>query len=67
MCGLRRVHHNGHIAELLFTFGLAFIIEKVVQMAWGLLPVPYRVPAALDFPLFTIYGTNSPPIAPSCC
>ena len=38
MYGLRRVHRNGHIAELLFTFGLALIIEKVVQMTWGLLP-----------------------------
>src|ERR1700758_519840 len=27
MYGLRRVHKNGHIAELLFTFGLAFIID----------------------------------------
>ena len=54
MYGLRRVHRNGHIAELLFTFGLAFIIDKAVQMAWGLLPVAYRVPAVLDRPLFTI-------------
>ena len=58
MYALRRVHKNGHIAELLFTFGLAFIIEKSVQMAWGLLPVPYRVPAVLDRSLFTIYGSN---------
>jgi len=56
--GLRRVHKNGHIAELLFTFGLAFIIEKGVQMIWGLLPVPYRVPPVLDRTLFQIYGTN---------
>ena len=60
MYGLRRVHRNGHIAELLFTFGLALIIEKVVQMTWGLLPVPYRVPAGLDFPLFSVYGTHFP-------
>ena len=60
MWGLRRVHRNGHIAELLFTFGLALIIEKVVQMTWGLLPVPYRVPELLDFPLFKIYGTQFP-------
>jgi branched-chain amino acid transport system permease protein len=60
MWGLRRVHRNGHIAELLFTFGLALIIEKGVQMTWGLLPVPYRVPELLDFPLFTIYGTHFP-------
>src|SRR5476651_2077732 len=60
MWGLRRVHRNGHIAELLFTFGLALIIEKGVQMTWGLLPVPYRVPALLDFPLLTVYGTHFP-------
>jgi branched-chain amino acid transport system permease protein len=58
--GLRRVHHNGHIAELLFTFGLVFIIGRSVQMAWGTLPMPYRVPALLDFPLFTIYGADFP-------
>src|SRR5262245_10328314 len=60
MWGLRRVHRNGHVAELLFTFGLALIIEKVVQMTWGLIAVPYRIPALLDFPLFTLYGTNFP-------
>jgi branched-chain amino acid transport system permease protein len=58
--GLRRVHHNGHIAELLFTFGLVFIIGRSVQMAWGMLPMPYRVPAGLDFPLFTLYGLQFP-------
>ncbi len=56
--GLRKVHRNGHIAELLFTFGLALVIEKLVQMSWGLIAVPYRIPAVLDFPLFTIYGTQ---------
>jgi len=58
--GLRRVHHNGHIAELLFTFGLVFIIQRGVQMIWGMLPMPYRVPPSLDFPLFTLYGANFP-------
>ncbi|MGE0418036.1 MAG: branched-chain amino acid ABC transporter permease [Acetobacteraceae bacterium] len=58
--GLRRVHHNGHVAELLFTFGLVFIIQRGVQMIWGMLPMPYRIPEALDFPLFTIYGANFP-------
>ena len=58
--GLRRVHSNGHIAELLFTFGLVFIIERVVQMTWGMLPMAYRVPALLDFPLFTFYGAYFP-------
>ncbi len=58
--GLRRVHQNGHIAELLFTFGLVFIIGRSVQMAWGMLPMPYRVPTGLDFPLFTLYGLQFP-------
>src|SRR6202000_607928 len=58
--GLRRVHSNGHIAELLFTFGLVFIIERVVQMTWGMLPMPYRIPPALDFPMFTFYGESFP-------
>jgi branched-chain amino acid transport system permease protein len=58
--GLRRVHRNGHIAELLFTFGLVFIIGRGVQMTWGMLPMPYRVPSSLDFALFTVYGANFP-------
>jgi branched-chain amino acid transport system permease protein len=58
--GLRRVHNNGHIAELLFTFGLVFIIQRSVQMIWGMLPMAYRVPTILDFPLFTVYGANFP-------
>src|SRR6202045_1294027 len=58
--GLRRVHHNGHIAELLFTFGLVFIIGRGVQMIWGMLPMAYRVPAGLDFPVFSLYGENFP-------
>src|SRR3954454_14865131 len=58
--GLRRVHHNGHIAELLFPFGLVFIIQRGVQMSCGMLPISYRVPTWLDFPLFTVYGANFP-------
>lgn len=58
--GLRNAHKNGHVAELLFTFGLAFAIEEVVQMIWGKSPVDYRVPVALDFPAFTVFSTNYP-------
>src|SRR5271163_4144717 len=58
--GLRRVHHNGHIAELLFTFGLVFIIGRGVQMTWGMLPMAYRVPPSLDFSLFSVYGAHFP-------
>ncbi len=58
--GLRTVHRHGHVAELLFTFGLAFVINEVVPLIWGRIPVPYRVPAALDFPLFEIAGNAYP-------
>jgi branched-chain amino acid transport system permease protein len=58
--GLRNVHKNGHVAELLFTFGLAFVIEEVVQIVWGKSPVDFRVPPILDFPAFTVFATNYP-------
>jgi branched-chain amino acid transport system permease protein len=58
--GLRRVHRLGHLSELLFTFGLAFVIEELVGMFWGKLPVDYRPPPALDFVAFRIFGTNYP-------
>jgi branched-chain amino acid transport system permease protein len=58
--GLRNVHKHGHVAELLFTFGLAFVIEEVVQIIWGKAPVDFRVPDLLDFPAFTIFATNYP-------
>lgn len=58
--GLRTVHKWGHVPELLFTFGLAFVIEELVQMVWGKLPVDYRVPPLLDFPAFELFGTTYP-------
>jgi branched-chain amino acid transport system permease protein len=58
--GLRRAHASGHVAELLFTFALAVVIEEVVHVVWGKTPVPYRVPAALEGPLFTLYSSTFP-------
>ena len=58
--GLRPVHRHGHVAELLFTFGLTFVVQELVGMVWGRLPVDYRVPPSLDFPAFTIFATNYP-------
>ena len=49
--GLRRVHQYGHVPELLFTFGLSYIIVELVQLIWGRAAVPYRVPAELDGPV----------------
>ena len=58
--GLRRVHRHGHVAELLFTFGLTFVIKEVVEMVWGKLPTDYRVPPALDFSAFTLFSSSYP-------
>lgn len=58
--GLRNTHKHGHVAELLLTFGLAFAIEEIVSMIWGRSPMDYRVPDALDFSAFTVFGTNYP-------
>jgi len=58
--GLRRAHASGHVSELLFTFGLAFLIEEAVHLIWGKTSVPYKVPAALDGPLFTLYSSAFP-------
>ncbi len=58
--GLRSVHKYGHIPELLFTFGLSYIIVELVQLIWGRATVPYAIPKMLDGPLFTIYTTTFP-------
>src|SRR5512134_2701761 len=57
---LRRVHKFGHVPELLITFGLSFIILEMVQLVWGTSSADYRVPALLEGPLFTLYGTQFP-------
>jgi branched-chain amino acid transport system permease protein len=58
--GLRTVHKHGHVAELLFTFGLAYLIDEAVHLIWGRQAVPYRVPPELDGPLFQIIGSQYP-------
>src|SRR5271166_2635604 len=58
--GLRRVHRFGHVAELLFTFGLAFIILEIVRLIWGNAAVDYKVPQQLDFTLFKLFSTSFP-------
>ncbi|MGE5864905.1 MAG: branched-chain amino acid ABC transporter permease [Rhizobacter sp.] len=57
---LRRVHKFGHVSELLVTVGLSFLILELVQLIWGRAPVDYRIPAELDGPLFTLFGSQFP-------
>ena len=58
--GLSRIHRHGHVAEILFTFGLAYVIEELVTMVWGRNAVANAVPAAIDFPLFHVFGSTFP-------
>src|SRR6266700_2014895 len=58
--GLRYVHKSGHVAEILFTFGLAYLIEELVTMIWGRNVVANRVPASIDFSLFSLFGSTFP-------
>jgi branched-chain amino acid transport system permease protein len=58
--GLSRVHARGHVAEILFTFGLAYVIEELVTMGWGRNAVANNVPQVIDYPLFHIFGSTFP-------
>jgi len=58
--GLRRVHQYGHVPELIFTFGLALLIEEVVQFFWGKNLMAYTEPAILKFTAFSIAGNTFP-------
>ena len=58
--GLQRVHRHGHVAELLFTFGLTYVLFEGVQLIWGRAAVPYTVPAGLDGPLFVLHSIAFP-------
>jgi branched-chain amino acid transport system permease protein len=56
--GLRRVHRWGHVPELLFTFGLSYIVFELVQVMWGRAPVPYQVPRELDGPVRWLHAAG---------
>ena len=57
---LRKTHKFGHVAELLVTFGLSFVILELVQLIWGRVPVDYKVPVALEGSLFKLYNSSFP-------
>jgi branched-chain amino acid transport system permease protein len=58
--GLRKAHRYGPVAELLFTFGLSFLVVEVVQLIWGKAALDYRIPPSLQGTLFTVYSTTFP-------
>ncbi|QNP48681.1 branched-chain amino acid ABC transporter permease [Diaphorobacter aerolatus] len=57
---LRRVHASGHVAELLVTFGLSYLVLEVVQLLWGRSVVAYQLPPFLQGSLFSLYDVQFP-------
>jgi branched-chain amino acid transport system permease protein len=55
---LRKTHKFGHVAELLLTFGLSFVILELVQLVWGRTSVDYAIPTAMQAPLFKLYDST---------
>jgi branched-chain amino acid transport system permease protein len=51
---LRKVHKYGHVAELLITFGLSYVILELVQLIWGRTAVEFQPPPLLQEPAFTL-------------
>jgi branched-chain amino acid transport system permease protein len=51
---LRKVHKYGHVAELLITFGLSYVILELVQLVWGRIALEFRPPEVLRGPAFTL-------------
>jgi len=56
---LRKVHVYGHVAELLVTFGIAYILEDVVMIFWGAEPLKIEIPAILSGSL-SMFGDTYP-------
>ena len=44
---LRRAHKGGHVAELLLTFGVFYVLGELVRLIWGSNPLPVPVPQIL--------------------
>ena len=44
---LRKAHKGGHVAELLLTFGVFYVLGELVRLIWGSSPLPVPVPQLL--------------------
>ncbi len=55
---LRRVHRFGHVAELLVTFGLSYLVLELVQLIWGRSALSFPPPEALQGPAFTLVQSS---------
>ncbi len=60
ICLLRRVHAHGQVAQLIVTFGVAWLVGEVVQLAWGRASVDFRLPPELSGSALTLFGAPLP-------
>ena len=51
---LRKVHKYGHVAELMITFGLSYVILELVQLIWGRIALEFKPSEILQGPAFTL-------------
>ena len=59
---LRKVHKYGHVAELLVTFGLSYVLYELVQLIWGRTSVPFAPPELLQGTAFTFVQSSAAPL-----
>lgn len=45
---MRPLHRQGHVAELLVTFGLSYVVLELIQLLWGRAPLSFSLPQALQ-------------------
>jgi branched-chain amino acid transport system permease protein len=60
---LKKISHTlnlGHIPELLFTFGLSYILLEMVQLFWGRNALILNPPDFLDGTAFSVFGIDFP-------
>ena len=56
---LTRVEGYGHIAQLLLTFGVFYILGQLVLIIWGSVPLPVPTPNILQGEMY-LFGTTFP-------
>jgi branched-chain amino acid transport system permease protein len=57
---LRRIHQSGYGQEMIFTFGLSFVIEELIKLFFGSYPVSYAIPQQLQFSAFRLFESEYP-------
>ncbi len=57
---ISRLAIEDQVSQLLVTFGAAMVITEGVQIIWGRLAVPYRIPEEMTRALFNVGGLDFP-------